>query len=216
MLYVTSSRYNIFFLYFDVFSLSETKLIALFTFLIFCAAPWHRAAVKCRDGGMGHLKCTRLPPGWAKTHAGVRWFSYLSASGMVLFHRCRFEPKAALRSRIGGGSGIGRHASPERGLQTSRQSAAVTSGAHEASIRDMGFKDLNWPRSPDMHTQASNLVAGRQLRGAFVLAGLTQRTLGAALGVDEGRSASRSGATTASPQGSGITPSLSSRCWTMA
>ena len=30
-----------------------------------------------------------------------------------------------------------------------------------------------------------NLVTGRQLRAARVLAGLTQRTLGAALGVDE-------------------------------
>jgi hypothetical protein len=135
---------------------------------------------------------------------------------MVLFHRCRFEPKAALRARLGGGGGIGRHASPERGLQTSRQSAAVTSGAHEASMRDMEFNYLNWPRSPDTHTQASNLVAGRQLRGAFVLAGLTQRTLGAALGVDDGRSASGSGGTTAGLQGSGTTPSLSARGWTMA
>jgi transcriptional regulator with XRE-family HTH domain len=31
----------------------------------------------------------------------------------------------------------------------------------------------------------NNLVTGRQLRAARVLAGLTQRTLGAALGVDE-------------------------------
>ena len=31
----------------------------------------------------------------------------------------------------------------------------------------------------------SNLITGRQLRAARVLAGLTQRTLGAALGVDE-------------------------------
>jgi transcriptional regulator with XRE-family HTH domain len=33
--------------------------------------------------------------------------------------------------------------------------------------------------------QSKNLVTGRQLRAARVLAGLTQRTLGAALGVDE-------------------------------
>ena len=32
---------------------------------------------------------------------------------------------------------------------------------------------------------SKNLVTGRQLRAARVLAGLTQRTLGAALGVDE-------------------------------
>ena len=32
---------------------------------------------------------------------------------------------------------------------------------------------------------STNLVTGRQLRAARVLAGLTQRTLGAALGVDE-------------------------------
>ncbi len=32
---------------------------------------------------------------------------------------------------------------------------------------------------------ASNLITGRQLRAARVLAGLTQRTLGAAVGVDE-------------------------------
>ena len=32
---------------------------------------------------------------------------------------------------------------------------------------------------------SSNLITGRQLRAARVLAGLTQRSLGAALGVDE-------------------------------
>ena len=32
---------------------------------------------------------------------------------------------------------------------------------------------------------SANLITGRQLRAARVLAGLTQRTLGAALGVDE-------------------------------
>ncbi len=36
-----------------------------------------------------------------------------------------------------------------------------------------------------MALQSKNLVTGRQLRAARVLAGLTQRTLGAALGVDE-------------------------------
>ncbi len=36
-----------------------------------------------------------------------------------------------------------------------------------------------------MSFTAANLVTGRQLRAARVLAGLTQRTLGAALGVDE-------------------------------
>ena len=36
-----------------------------------------------------------------------------------------------------------------------------------------------------MNFKASNLVTGRQLRAARVLAGLTQRTLGSALGVDE-------------------------------
>jgi transcriptional regulator with XRE-family HTH domain len=36
-----------------------------------------------------------------------------------------------------------------------------------------------------MTTYCTNLVNGRQLRAARVLAGLTQRTLGAALGVDE-------------------------------
>lgn len=36
-----------------------------------------------------------------------------------------------------------------------------------------------------MAGHSSNLVTGRQLRAARVLAGLTQRTLGAALGVDE-------------------------------
>ena len=36
-----------------------------------------------------------------------------------------------------------------------------------------------------MSTTTLNLVTGRQLRAARVLAGLTQRTLGAALGVDE-------------------------------
>ena len=36
-----------------------------------------------------------------------------------------------------------------------------------------------------MALRSKNLVTGRQLRAARVLAGLTQRTLGAALGVDE-------------------------------
>ena len=36
-----------------------------------------------------------------------------------------------------------------------------------------------------MSTTTVNLATGRQLRAARVLAGLTQRTLGAALGVDE-------------------------------
>ena len=36
-----------------------------------------------------------------------------------------------------------------------------------------------------MGTLSNNLITGRQLRAARVLAGLTQRTLGAALGVDE-------------------------------
>ncbi len=36
-----------------------------------------------------------------------------------------------------------------------------------------------------MALHSRNLVNGRQLRAARVLAGLTQRTLGAALGVDE-------------------------------
>ena len=36
-----------------------------------------------------------------------------------------------------------------------------------------------------MARYCTNLVTGRQLRAARVLAGLTQRTLGAALGVDE-------------------------------
>ena len=36
-----------------------------------------------------------------------------------------------------------------------------------------------------MARYSTNLVTGRQLRAARVLAGLTQRTLGAALGVDE-------------------------------
>ena len=36
-----------------------------------------------------------------------------------------------------------------------------------------------------MAGHSTNLVTGRQLRAARVLAGLTQRTLGAALGVDE-------------------------------
>ena len=36
-----------------------------------------------------------------------------------------------------------------------------------------------------MFTTTINLVTGRQLRAARGLAGLTQRTLGAALGVDE-------------------------------
>ena len=36
-----------------------------------------------------------------------------------------------------------------------------------------------------MARYSKNLVTGRQLRAARVLAGLTQRTLGAALGVDE-------------------------------
>ena len=50
-----------------------------------------------------------------------------------------------------------------------------------------------WQRHVTRHQQAEvsmaryskNLVTGRQLRAARVLAGLTQRTLGAALGVDE-------------------------------
>ena len=36
-----------------------------------------------------------------------------------------------------------------------------------------------------MNIHSNNLITGRQLRAARVLAGLTQRTLGAALGVDE-------------------------------
>ena len=36
-----------------------------------------------------------------------------------------------------------------------------------------------------MHIKTPNLVNGRQLRAARVLAGLTQKTLGAALDVDE-------------------------------
>lgn len=36
-----------------------------------------------------------------------------------------------------------------------------------------------------MARYCTNLVTGRQLRAARILAGLTQRTLGAALGVDE-------------------------------
>jgi transcriptional regulator with XRE-family HTH domain len=36
-----------------------------------------------------------------------------------------------------------------------------------------------------MTTSSKNLVTGRQLRAARVLAGLTQKTLGEALGVDE-------------------------------
>ena len=36
-----------------------------------------------------------------------------------------------------------------------------------------------------MATHSKNLVTGRQLRAARVLAGLTQRSLGAALGIDE-------------------------------
>ena len=36
-----------------------------------------------------------------------------------------------------------------------------------------------------MASLSNNLVTGRQLRAARVLAGLTQRSLGAALGVDE-------------------------------
>jgi transcriptional regulator with XRE-family HTH domain len=36
-----------------------------------------------------------------------------------------------------------------------------------------------------MSHKSINLITGRQLRAARVLAGLTQRTLGAALGVDE-------------------------------
>ena len=36
-----------------------------------------------------------------------------------------------------------------------------------------------------LHSHPSNLITGRQLRAARVLAGLTQRTLGQALGVDE-------------------------------
>lgn len=36
-----------------------------------------------------------------------------------------------------------------------------------------------------MALRSKNLLTGRQLRAARVLAGLTQRTLGAALGVDE-------------------------------
>ena len=36
-----------------------------------------------------------------------------------------------------------------------------------------------------MSFKAPNLVTGRQLRAARVLAGLTQKTLGAALGVDQ-------------------------------
>jgi len=36
-----------------------------------------------------------------------------------------------------------------------------------------------------MAVYSKNLVTGRQLRAARVMAGLTQRTLGAALGVDE-------------------------------
>ena len=35
------------------------------------------------------------------------------------------------------------------------------------------------------HKHACNLMTGRQLRAARVLAGLTQKTLGAALGVDQ-------------------------------
>jgi DNA-binding XRE family transcriptional regulator len=40
-------------------------------------------------------------------------------------------------------------------------------------------------RTGNLKDIVSNLVTGRQLRAARVLAGLTQRTLGAALGVDE-------------------------------
>ena len=36
-----------------------------------------------------------------------------------------------------------------------------------------------------MGNSSNNLITGRQLRAARVLAGLTQRSLGAALGVDE-------------------------------
>jgi transcriptional regulator with XRE-family HTH domain len=41
------------------------------------------------------------------------------------------------------------------------------------------------PAEVSMASYCTNLVTGRQLRAARVLAGLTQRTLGAALGVDE-------------------------------
>ena len=68
-----------------------------------------------------------------------------------------------------------------------------------------------------MARYSTNLVTGRQLRAARVLAGLTQRTLGAALGVDE-RQIRFLGAT--APQqalrGPGTSQALSARCWTMA
>ena len=43
------------------------------------------------------------------------------------------------------------------------------------------------PTEASMVSYPSNLVTGRQLRAARVLAGLTQRTLGQALGIDERR-----------------------------
>ena len=66
-----------------------------------------------------------------------------------------------------------------------------------------------------MASLSNNLVTGRQLRAAHLLDGLTQRTLGAALAVDERRSASGCAATTASPLASAILPVLNSPCWRM-
>ena len=64
-------------------------------------------------------------------------------------------------------------------------SAAVVPEGPEAAIYDMVFTSLNVQLLPALQDPSSNLDTGRQLRGARLRAGLTQRKLGAALGVDE-------------------------------
>jgi len=56
---------------------------------------------------------------------------------------------------------------------------------HKATNHDRVITYLKMRLVLALHSYSSNLVTGRQLRAARVLAGLTQRSLGAALGVDE-------------------------------
>jgi len=64
-----------------------------------------------------------------------------------------------------------------------------------------------------MARHSKNLVTGRELRAARVLAGLTQRTLGAVLGVDERAVRSGSASTTGGQPARPMMPALSKRCW---
>jgi hypothetical protein len=74
--------------------------------------------------------------------------------------------------------------------QGAKANAGVVEGPERSELNKFAIYDtvpkyLSEPRLPSLHNHPSNLITGRQLRAARVLAGLTQRTLGAALGVDE-------------------------------